>query len=264
MDLAERHRHDGGLAALAARLAGAGCIAAGEEAALLTVAAAGDAGALEALVRRRSSGEPLAWLVGWVEFCGRRVVVDRGVYVPRAQTQALAARAASVLPPEGVAIDLCTGAGAVAHVLRSAQPGATVVATDADPAAVACARANEVDARLGDLDAPLPTALRGRADVLTAVVPYVPTAALALLPRDVMAYEPRSALDGGPDGLAVLRAVVALSTGWLRPGGWLFLELGGDQAGPVLAAMEGAKLDAREIFRDEEGDVRAAVGRRPV
>lgn len=235
-------------------------MAAEEEAAALRAAAA-DPEVLEALVRRRAAGEPLAWLVGGVDFCGVRLRVDPGVYVPRRQTEALAERAASLLPPDGVAFDLCTGAGAVAAVLRARRPAATVLATDIDPAAVACARANGVDALLGDLDGPVPPALHGGVDVITAVVPYVPTDELQFLPRDVLAFEPRRALDGGPEGVEVLSALVARSTRWLRPGGWLLLEIGGRQAVAVAAAMEGAGFGEIAILRDEEGDDRAIVGR---
>lgn len=242
------------------RLAVAGCVAAGEEAALLTAAAGGDTDRLEALVRRRTAGEPLAWLVGGVDFCGVRVRVDPGVYVPRGQTEAMALRAAGLLPPAGMAVDLCTGAGALPCVLHAHRPTATVVATDIDPAAVACARRNDIDARLGSLDEPLPPALRGQVDVLTAVVPYVPTKELAFLPRDAMAYEPRRALDGGRSGLDLLLVVVARSTHWLRPGGWLLLELGGSQAAPVAAGMEAAGFSAIAVLRDEEGDDRAIEG----
>lgn len=236
-------------------------MAAEEEAALLR-AAAGDADELETLVRRRTAGEPLAWLVGGIDFCGLRVRVHPGVYVPRWQTEALAERAASLLPGDGVAVDLCTGAGAIAAVLRARRPAATVIATDIDPLAVECARANGVDALLGDLDAPLPPALLGAVDVLTAVVPYVPADQLVFLPRDVVAYEPRRALDGGRDGVEVLSTVVASSARWLRPGGWLLLEIGGRQAAAVIAAMEEAGLGQCIVLADEEGDDRAVVGRR--
>lgn len=236
-------------------------MAAEEEAALL-LAAAADPGVLEALVRRRTAGEPLAWLVGGVDFCGLRVQVDPGVYVPRWQTEAMAERAASLLPAEGVAVDICTGAGAVAAVLQARRPAATVLATDIDPAAVACARANGVEALLGDLDAALPAARRGAVDVITAVVPYVPTGELAFLPRDVVAFEPRLALDGGRDGVEVLSELVARSNPWLRPGGWLLVEIGGRQAVPITTAMRAAGFGEITVLRDEEGDDRAMVGRK--
>lgn len=220
----------------------------------------GAGGDVEALVRRREEGEPLGWILGAVDFCSLRVGVDPGVYVPRRQTEAVARRAAGLLPAEGVAVDLCTGAGAIAGVMQATVPSATVVATDADPVAVACARGNGVDARLGDLDGPLPAALLGRVDVLTAVVPYVPTDELAFLPRDVTAFEPRQALDGGRGGLEVLAAVVARSARWLRPGGWLLLELGGGQAAAVAEAMAGAGFDHITVHTDDEGDERGIEG----
>lgn len=215
-------------------------------------------------MRRRTAGEPLAWLVGAVEFCGLRVSVHPGVYVPRWQTEALARRAVALLPPAGVAVDLCTGAGAVAAVLHTGRPAATVMATDIDPGAVACARANGVDALEGHLDDPLPAALRGAVDVVTAVVPYVPTEELVFLPRDVVAFEPRRALDGGRGGVEVLSAVVRRSTRWLRPGGWLLLEIGGDQAPAVAADMEAAGFEAIAVLSDDEGDHRAIEGRRSI
>ena len=226
--------------------------------------AAGDPDHLEALVRRRTAGEPLAWLVGGVDFCGVPVKVHPGVYVPRRQTEGLAERATYLLPAEGVAVDLCTGAGAVAAVLQARRPAATVLATDIDPTAVACARANGVKALLGDLDAPLPPALHGAVDVITAVVPYVPTDHLVFLPRDVIAFEPRWALDGGRDGVEVLSTLVGRSTCWLRPGGWLLLEIGGQQAATVTEAMEAAGFGEVTVVRDEEGDDRAVEGRRPM
>jgi release factor glutamine methyltransferase len=244
------------------RLRAAGCVAPEEEATELLAAAAGDRELLDALVARRTAGEPLAWVVGSVAFCGLRIIVRPGVYVPRLSTEALARRAATLLPERGVAVDLCTGAGAIACVLRAAVPSATVIGTDLDPAAVGCARENGVDARLGHLDEPLPTELLGAVDVLTAVVPYVPTEAIHLLPRDVTAFEPRRALHGGQGGLVLLTDVVARSARWLRPGGRLLLELGGGQAGAVAARMESAGFSGVAVLRDEEGDDRGIEGRR--
>lgn len=233
-----------------------------EEAAELRAAAGRDAALLDALVARRVEGEPLAWIVGSVDFCGLRVRVDAGVYVPRWQTEPLARRGAALLPSAGTAVDLCTATGALACVLRAAAPAATVVATDIDPLAVACAASNGVDALVGHLDEPLPAALLGTVDVLTAVVPYVPTDQLRFLPRDVTAYEPPGALDGGADGLRLMAEVVRRSPRWLRPGGWLLLELGGDQAAAVSALMEAAGFDAITVLTDEDGNDRGIEGRR--
>jgi release factor glutamine methyltransferase len=208
-----------------------GCVAPNEEANALLRASSEGAGPVDELVARRLRGEPLAWIIGWVSFCGIRVGVDPGVYVPRPHTQALARRAVSLLPAHGVAVDMCTGSGAVAAVLSSAHPHANVVATDIDPAAVACARNNGVRALEGNLDEPLPPSMRGRVDVMTAVVPYVPTEELHLLPREVLANEPRLALDGGRRGTTLLVPAAESAARWLRPGGNVLLELGGDQGG---------------------------------
>jgi len=247
---------------LAQQLAAGGCVAPEEEAVELIRAAADGSRSLEELVARRLSGEPLAWITGFVLFCDLRVQVDPGVYVPRPHTQALARRAASLLPSAGIGVDLCTGSGAVAVVLGAAGNGATVLATDVDPAAVACAGCNGVRALLGSLDEPLPGWIRGRVDVMTAVVPYVPAEELHLLQRDVLAYEPRHALDGGPGGTMFLEQVARLSTDWLAPGGYVLLELGGEQAGAVAETMESAGLSVIRVHRDEDGDDRAIEGRR--
>jgi release factor glutamine methyltransferase len=138
-----------------------------------------------------------------------------------------------------------------------------VIATDVDPAAIACARRNGVEALLGDLDAPLPRALRGRVDVVTAVVPYVPTEELRLLPRDVLAYEPRRALDGGPRGTVVLERAARAATRWLRPGGSVLLEIGGEQADELSTIMAAAGLSEIRVHRDEEGRDRAIEAGRP-
>ncbi len=248
-------------AAVVARLAAAGCVAAEEEAAAL-VAGSGSEAELDALVTRRTGGEPLAWVVGHVDFCGARVAVTPGVYVPRWQTEPLARRAATLLPEHGTAVDLCTGAGAIACVLLDAVPSATVVATDIDPLAVACARRNGIDALVGDLAGPLPAALAGTVDIMAAVVPYVPADELRFLPRDVLTYEPHRALNGGASGLEVLSTVVICSTRWLRPGGWLLLELGGDQAAVVAAQMDTAGFGEIDILRDDDGQDRGIAGRR--
>lgn len=245
------------------QLAGGGCLAPEEEAAELIRAAADGSRPLEELVARRLRGEPLAWITGFVLFCDLRVQVDPGVYVPRPHTEGLARRAASLLPSDGIGVDLCTGSGAVAAVLVAAERGATVFATDVDPAAVACARRNGVRALLGNLDEPLPESIRGRVDVMTAVVPYVPTEELHLLTRDVLAYEPRPALDGGAGGTTFLQQVARLSADWLAPAGHVLLELGGDQAGVVAETMESAGLSDIRLHRDVDGNDRAIEGRRP-
>jgi len=241
---------------LAELLAAAGFVAAAEEADELLARAAGDAELLDALVARRLTGEPLAWITGSVSFCGLEVSVDPGVYVPRWQSEPLALRAAQRVPANGVAVDACTGAGAIAKTLMARCPGARVVATDLDERAVACARRNGVDARHGDLLAPLPRELEGRVDVVVGVVPYVPTGDLRLLHRDALTFESTLSYDGGEDGTALLRRVVGDSPRFLRHGGTLLLELGGQQADALRDDLGREGYIDVDVLRDEEGDVR--------
>ncbi len=153
-------------AQLAAVLSRGGFISAQEEADELLACAVGDVELLDSLLARRLTGEPLAWITGKVSFCGVGIRVDPGVYVPRWQSEPLARRAVERLPPTGVAIDVCTGAGAIAKTLATARPAARVVASDVDERAVACAAANGVEVYRGDLFAPLPHGLEGRVDVV--------------------------------------------------------------------------------------------------
>jgi release factor glutamine methyltransferase len=238
--------------ALTARLEAGGFVAAQEEAAELLAAAGGDAALLEALVERRFTGEPLAWITGSAPFLGREVRVAPGVYVPRWQTELLASRALARLPAGGVAVDVCTGSGALAVVL-GARP-ARVYATDLDPACVACARSNGVDAYLGDLFAPLPAGVV--ADVVCGVVPYVPSGELGLLQRDTFTFEEPLAYDGGPDGCAILRRALSGAARVLRPGGALLLELGGEEPSLIADDLEYAGYVDVSVLRDEDGDVR--------
>jgi release factor glutamine methyltransferase len=241
---------------LADRLAEAGFVAADEEAEELIARAAGDDELLESLVRRRLTGEPLAWITGNVEFCGLEIRVDPGVYVPRWQSELLARRAVERLPADGTAIDLCTGAGAIARTLSANRPGARVVASDVDERAVACARANGVEAYVCDLFAALPCALEGRVDVVVGVVPYVPTPDLPLLQRDTLTFESTLSYDGGADGTAILRRAVNESPRFLRRGGALLLELGAGQ--PEALAEDLARIGYADVtvLIDEDGDVR--------
>jgi release factor glutamine methyltransferase len=246
----------GDVADLTALLSAAGFVAAPEEASELIACAGANLARLDGLVGRRLTGEPLAWITGRVSFCGMEIHVDPGVYVPRWQSEPLARRAAERLPPNGAAIDLCTGSGAIARILTAARPQARVVGSDIDERAVACATANGVDAHLGDLFVPLPPTLEGRVDVVVAVVPYVPTLELPLLQRDTFTFESPLAYHGGPDGTDVLRRVLRESPCFLRPGGALLLELGGDQH--KLLADDLGRLgygDVR-VLTDEDGDVR--------
>ena len=242
--------------ALTELLASRGFVAAEDEAGELIDRAGGDTALLGALVERRLTGEPLAWITGSVEFCGLRVRVEPGVYVPRWQSELLAERAVARLPERGVALDLCTGSGAIAAVLRDRRPSARVVASDLDERAVACAELNGVEAYRGDLLDPIPRDLEGRVDVVAGVVPYVPTPDLPRLQRDTLTFESALAYDGGEDGTAILRRAVARSARWLAPGGALLLELGGDQARGLRDDLARSGYVSVEVLVDEDGDVR--------
>ena len=245
-----------GQSALAALLAGAGFVAADLEAKELLDRARGDAELLDRLVGRRLKGEPLAWITGRSSFCGLQIRVDPGVYVPRWQTEPLACRAVERLPPAGTAIDVCTGSGAIARTLTTRHPRARVVATDLDERAVSCASANGVECYSGDLFGPLPRSLEGAADVVVGVVPYVPTGALRMLPRDTLEFESTLSYDGGQDGTLILRRVVIECPRFLKGGGALLLELGGEQAEALAEDLVMTGFVDTVVLTDEDGDVR--------
>ena len=235
------------------RLVAAGCVAADEEAAEF-IAAAPDEITLEAWLCRREGGEPSAWIIGSVQFCGQTLHITPGVYVPRVQSEELARRAVTLLPVNGRAVDLCTGAGAVAAHLKMQVPTATVIGIDLDVRAAACARRNGVPTAVADLSEPL--RCHEGFDLLTAVAPYVPTDFIRLLPADVQRYEPRVALDGGADGLDLVRRVVAAARRLLRPGGWLLIEVGGDQDEALAPALAASGFDLVTPWCDDDGELR--------
>jgi release factor glutamine methyltransferase len=214
--------------AIVTRLRAAGCVFAEDEARLLSSQARTPA-ELSGMVDRRAAGQPLEHVLGWADFCGLRIAVDPGVFVPRRRTEFLVRQAVAIAPPCPVVVDLCCGSGAVGAALAAALDGAELHAADIDPAAVRCARRNVAAAGgqvyAGDLFEPLPAALRGQVGILAANVPYVPTSEVALLPAEARLHEPRVALDGGGDGLDVLRRVAAQAPLWLAPGGSLLVEI---------------------------------------
>lgn len=236
------------------RLRAAGCVFAEDEAALLEAAATDDRH-LEELVRQRVGGLPLEHVVGWAMFCGQRIAVTKGVFVPRHRTELLV-DLATELKPDTV-VDLCCGSGAVGAVLQHRLPEATVYAADIDPVAVACARQNLTNVFEGDLFDALPTHLKGHIDVVVANVPYVPTGDIQFMPTEARDHEARVALDGGTDGLEVMRRVAAQAATWLRPGGHLMSETSARQAPAALQAFTAARLDAKLVTSE---DTIAVVG----
>ncbi|KOG38276.1 SAM-dependent methyltransferase [Streptomyces decoyicus] len=248
-------------AAVVTTLRAAGCVFAEDEAELL-LATARTADELAAMVERRTLGLPLEHVVGWAEFYGRRITVDPGVFVPRRRTEFLVGQAVGLgrrtaartgRPP--VVVDLCCGSGAVGTVLAAALGRVELYAADIEPAAVRCARRNITPAggevHEGDLFDALPARLRGRIDILVANVPYVPSEEVGLLPPEAREYEPLVALDGGADGLDVLRRVTAAALQWLAPGGHLLVETSERQAPQAVEAFTRNGLLPRVADSDE-------------
>jgi release factor glutamine methyltransferase len=252
------------VAEITARLRAAGCVFAEDEAALLVSAATTPAD-LADMVERRAGGLPLEHVLGWAEFCGLRIVVGAGVFVPRRRSEFLVGQAVAAAPRARtcVVVDLCCGSGAIGVAVATALGGADLHATDIEPAAVACARVNVAavggTAYEGDLYDPLPAALRGRADVLVVNAPYVPTREMALMPPEARLHEPRVALDGGPDGVAIHRRVAAQAPRWLAPGGRLLIETSERQAPLTEAAMTAAGLTST-VVSDDELDATVVIG----
>ena len=246
-------------------LRAAGCVFAEDEAELLLSTATGPV-ELATMVERRVAGLPLEHVLGWAEFCGQRFAVDVGVFVPRRRTEFLVRQAAAIaagLP--AVVVDLCCGSGALGAALATTLGQVELHAADVEPAAVRCARRNVGalgQVYEGDLFAPLPGSLRGRVGILLANVPYVPTDDVELLPAEARIHEPRVALDGGGDGLDVMRRVVAAAPQWLAPGGSLLVETSERQAARAAETVGSRGLTARVVV-SEELYATVVVGTRP-
>jgi release factor glutamine methyltransferase len=238
------------------RLRAAGCVFAEEEAALLREAAATPA-ELERLLVARVTGVPLEQLLGWADFCGLRIAVEPGVFVPRQRSALMVCEAARLLVPGDVVVDLCCGSGAVGAAVLTAVPGVELHAADIAPAAVRCARRNLPTAQVhqGDLFDALPRRLRGRVKVITCNAPYVPSAAVASLPPEARDHEPRASLDGGPDGLAVVARVLGQATPWLAASGSLLVEVAEHQVAAAVARAAGAGLWPRVVRREETASI---------
>ena len=215
-----------------------------DEAALLIEAATTEAD-LDDLVARRVEGLPLEHLVGWAAFHGLRIAVGPGVFVPRRRTEFLVELAAELAPPEATVLDLCCGSGALGAALVARRPDVRVTASDIDPVAAGYARRNLPPTSLvvvGDLFDRLPVTLRGRVDMVLANTPYVPSAAIALMPREARLHEPRATLDGGVDGLDLQRRVAAEVPSWLAPGGRVLVEVSETQATAAAALLSASGL----------------------
>jgi release factor glutamine methyltransferase len=227
----------------------------------------------KASIERRAAGEPLQYVTGEVPFRHVVLKVRPGVFIPRPETEVLVDAVLAALPlaeagtADPVVIDLCTGSGAVAISVAHERPGARVYASEAVAATAEVARENaercgvagRVSVLTGDLFAPLPPDLRGAVDVVAANPPYIPTADLAGLPSEVAAHEPRVALDGGEDGLDVVRRIVDEARGWLAPGGTLVIECDTSRAKDAARLMS-AWYEGSRVLKDLTGRERFATG----
>lgn len=230
---------------IVSRLRAAGCVFAEDEAALIE-ATASTSDELERMVAARVEGLPLEIVLGWAALGGIQFVVQPGVFVPRRRTEFLVQLARALEP--GVVLDLCCGSGAVGAAIGAGE----LHAVDIDPVAVACARLNVRGVVYqGDLYDPLPTDLRGRVDALVFVAPYVPTDEIALLPREARLHEPAFTLDGGVDGLDIVRRVAAEAGQWLAPTGTVLTEVSEQQAPAVVSLFEENGLAARIEYSEQ-------------
>ena len=223
------------------------------------------------LVERRAGREPLQHLLGAEEFSGIRLAVTPDVLIPRPETEGLVEWAADVLGAHSTALvaDVGTGSGAIACALARRLSRISVVAVDCSVAALAMARQN-VEAlgllrRVGLVAGDLLEPLRRRdlaLDLIVANLPYLPSELIDLLPAEVSAWEPRVALDGGRDGMSVLRRLIAEAAAALAPGGWLLIEVGEGQSVPIASRMRFAGFAHVECRRDLNGIERYVGGRR--
>jgi len=223
-----------------------------------------------ALIQRRLAHEPTQYLVGFKDFYGRRFAVDRRVLIPRSETELLVEAVLRVLPEDEPCrvLDVCTGSGCIALSIAAERPRASVWATDLSTDALAVARGNaerlDLTGRVtfftGDLLAPLPA--DARFDVIVSNPPYIARGLLAGLQLEVR-QEPTLALDGGLDGLAVLRPLIVAARPRLKAGGWLALEISDEQGPAVKALVEASGATEVRVEKDLARQDRLVFGRAP-
>ncbi len=220
-------------------------------------------------MRRRLAGEPLQYVLGTAAFRRLELRVGPGVFIPRPETELVAERAMERLPSGGIVVDLCTGSGAIALSVADERPDARVLATELSPAASQWAISNRDSLGLraeiaqGDLFTPLPSDLAGRVDVVVSNPPYVDPGERSLLPRDVVDHEPPEALFAPGEGTSVISRIASDAPAWLRPDGWLVLEIGETQRTAVRRILEEHGFADVAIAPDLTGRDRMAEGRWP-
>lgn len=212
---------------------------------------AAEEGAIAALAARRLAREPVARIVGMKEFWSLQLHVDSATLVPRPETETVVEAALAVIDRRGARArllriaDLCTGSGAILLALLTELPNAFGVGSDASPRALAVAQANARRlslSRAGFVACDMAAALRGPFDIIVSNPPYIRSDEIGALPPEVSWFDPRLALDGGPDGLDCYRAIAASVATLLAPDGIIVLELGAGQAEPVTALLAAAGL----------------------
>lgn len=247
------------------RLRSEGCVFAEEETQLLT----SEARSIEDLmkmVEQRVNGLPLEYVLGFTKFCGLRIEVERGVFIPRRRTEFLVQQAKVLISPYDIVLDLCCGSGAIGAAIASDLKKILLHSVDIDPVAVRCTSRNITKigglVYQGDLYDALSDSLRGRVNIIVANAPYVPTDSIKLLPQEARLYEPKVALDGGFDGLKLQRKVVEKASNWLVPGGHLLIETSELQATQTSEIFSNSGLITK-IARDDKLDATVVIGRNP-
>jgi release factor glutamine methyltransferase len=227
------------------------------------------------LVRRRAGGEPLQQILGETEFYSRPFKMEPGVFIPRPETERLVEAAVRLLEPlrrsdrTPVAVEIGCGSGAIAVCLALELPRLQVYASDVNPRAVALTLRNarllgagsRVHAEEGSRFDPLPQHLRGQVDLLVSNPPYIRSGDLAGLPTEVRDHDPAAALDGGADGLRFYQALAAGMGDWLRPGGYVAVEIGADQGAAVSGIMAASGGHAVSLSQDYAGRDRVVTAR---
>lgn len=223
---------------------------------------------LRPLVRRRATREPLQHLVGTVEFCGLQLAVTPQALIPRPETEGLVEKALHLLDrPAATVLDMGTGTGAIALAIARARPAARCVAIDLSEEALALARVNgekhgllsRVDFRPGNLFEPLKP--DERFDLIVSNPPYIPSDDIPGLQPEVR-FDPVLALNGGADGLEMIRKLAAGAGIFLKEGGWLVMEIGHRQAPAVRELLKATGWQAVEFEKDFQGMDRVAAARK--